>query len=152
MVGRWAIVSRSFVPLDPDAQLGYLLVVSADRMSRAWHAAMRAHGINPRQFSMLASIAHDPGLSQAELARRVLITPQSLSESIARLIEADLIARTEAAPGRAAKLALTDEGRTLLAEAYPVVEAVNRDSFTALAPAERAELARLLRKLSGDPG
>jgi DNA-binding MarR family transcriptional regulator len=142
-------VSRPFVPLDPDAQLGYLLVVSADRMSRAWHDAMRAHGINPRQFSMLASIAHDPGISQAELARRVMITPQSLSESIGRLIGAGLIARTAAEPGRAAHLALTDAGRALLDEAYPVVEAVNTDGFAALTGEERADLARLLRKLTG---
>lgn len=146
MVGRCFLVSRPFVPLDPDAQLGYLLVVSADRMSRAWHAALRAQGINPRQFSMLATIAHDPGISQAELARRVMITPQSLSESIARLIDAGLIARATADPGRSAGLALTDGGRSLLSEAYPVVETFNRDSFAELTAAERAELARLLTK------
>jgi DNA-binding MarR family transcriptional regulator len=140
-------MSEAFVPMDPDAQLGYLLVVAADQMSRSWHGALRAQGINPRQFSMLASLAHDPGISQAELARRVMITPQSLSESVNRLIGADLIVRGNTEPGKAAKLVLTDEGRKLLTRAYPIVEAFNRDSLAALTGTDRTDLARLLRKL-----
>ena len=75
-------MADSFVAMDPDAQLGYVLVRCAEKMARAWHEALREHGVNPRQFSMLALLAHDPGLSQAELARRVMVTPQSMSESL----------------------------------------------------------------------
>ena len=71
-------MSDKFTPLDPDAQLGYVLVRAADQVSRPWHAALRAHGINPRQFSVLAWLARDPGLSQGELARRVMVTPQNV--------------------------------------------------------------------------
>jgi DNA-binding MarR family transcriptional regulator len=135
------------IPLDPETQLGYMLVRGADQLSRAWHGALRAHSINPRQFSMLACLAHDPGLSQGELARRVMITPQSVSESLSGLIDAGVIARTEAERGRSAQLALTAAGRKLLAKAYPIVEQCDRDSFAALTKADRSELARLLRKL-----
>jgi DNA-binding MarR family transcriptional regulator len=139
--------SGPFVPLDPESQLGYLLVRGADQVNRPWHAALREHGINPRQFSVLATLAHDPGISQAELARRVLITPQSMSESLAGLVATGLIARGVMEPGRPARLELTDAGRELLAKAYPVVETFNRTGFAALTAAERAELARILRKL-----
>lgn len=138
--------------MDPDAQLGYLLVAAADQMSRSWHSALRGQGINPRQFSMLASLAHDPGISQAELARRVMITPQSLSESVTRLINAGLIARGNTEPGTTARLVLTDEGRKLLTHAYPIIEAFNHDSFAALTSTDRAHLARLLRKLIDSRG
>jgi DNA-binding MarR family transcriptional regulator len=140
-------VAESRAPMDPDAQLGYLLVVCAEQTSRAWHGALRQAGINPRQFSMLAVLAHEPGISQAELARRVLITPQSVSESLNRLIDADLVTRGVAEPGRPAQLALTDAGHAVLADAYPVVEVFNRDSFSALTDRERNVMARLLRKL-----
>lgn len=140
-------MAESFTPMDPDAQLGYLLVVCAEQTSRAWHRALRQAGINPRQFSMLSVLAHDPGISQAELARRVLITPQSVSESLNRLIDTDLVTRGVAEPGRPARLELTDAGHAVLANAYPVVEAFNRDSFSALTDRERNVMARLLRKL-----
>ena len=134
-------------PLDPDDQLGYLLVRAADRASRRWHAALRAHRINPRQFSVLALLARDPGLSQAELARRVLITPQSMSESLVGLIDAGHLTRDEIEPGRPARLRLTEAGRALLDTAYPVVKASDRDVFAALTDRDRAELGRILRTL-----
>ena len=116
-------------------------------MARAWHEALREHGVNPRQFSMLASPAHDPEVSQAELARRVLVTPQSMSESLARLIDAGLIDRGTVEPGRPAQLRLTAAGRSLLVRAYPVVSAHQDQAFAALTDAERAELVRILGKL-----
>jgi DNA-binding MarR family transcriptional regulator len=140
-------MAEPFVPLDPDAQLGYLVVRVADRMSRSWQAALRAHGINPRQFSVLGLLARDPDLSQAELARRVLVTPQSMSESLTGLVRAGLVERDEVGSGQAARVRLTGAGQNLLRRAYPVVQATDRDSFDALTAAERDDLRRLLQKL-----
>jgi DNA-binding MarR family transcriptional regulator len=140
-------MAEPFVPLDPDAQLGYLVVRVADRMSRSWQAALRAHGINPRQFSVLGLLARDPDLSQAELARRVLVTPQSMSESLTGLLRAGLVERDEAGSGQAARVRLTGAGRDLLRRAYPVVQATDRDGFGALTAGERDDLRRLLQKL-----
>ena len=140
-------MAETFVAMDPDAQLGYVLVRCAEQMARAWHEALREHGVNPRQFSMLASLAHDPGISQAELARRVMVTPQSMSESLTRLVDAGLIDRGSVEPGLPAQLELTKAGRNVLARAYPVVRAHQDEAFAALTNAERAELARILDKL-----
>jgi DNA-binding MarR family transcriptional regulator len=140
-------MTEPFEPLDPDAQLGFLVVRVADRMSRSWHAALRAHGINPRQFSVLGLLAGDPDLSQAELGRRVLVTPQSMSESVAGLVRAGLVERDEARSGQATRLRLTETGRELLRRAYPVVAATEQDGFGALSAAERDDLRRLLHKL-----
>src|SRR5688500_14519514 len=100
-------MAQPFEPLDPDSQLGYLLARAAARASRLWHTALRAHGINPRLSSALAVLAREPGLSQAELARRVLVTPQTMSESLNGLLRTGLITRTGVAPGLAASIALT---------------------------------------------
>lgn len=142
-------MDEPFTPLDPDAQLGYLLVRVADQVSRSWLALLRRHGINPRQFSVLSLLAVDAELSQAELARRVFITPQSMSESLAGLVDAGFVVRDDVERGRAARLRLTVAGRRLLKKAYPLVEQSNRDSFAALNSSERAELARLFHKLLG---
>jgi len=137
--------------LDPDAQLGYLLVRAAREVSRSWLGAVRRHGINPRQFSVLAILVREPSLSQGELARRVMVTPQSMSESIAGLIAAGLLVRDEVEPGRAAHLDVTAEGKALLRKAYPVVKAADEDCFTSLSPSERERLAGLLGKLVAGP-
>lgn len=133
--------------LDPDAQLGYLLVRAAREVSRSWLAAVHRHGINPRQFSTLAIVAREPTLSQGELARRVMVTPQSMSESIAGLITAGLLARETPEPGRAARLALTAAGKALLRKAYPIVKAADEACFTSLSSSERERLGDLLGKL-----
>src|SRR5688572_981023 len=107
-------------PLDPHEQLGYLVVRVADQVSRAWFAKLRRHRINPRQFSTLALLVREPTLSQGELARRVMVTPQSMSDSIATLIDAGLLKRAAVKPGRAAKLDVSGRGKALLRKAYPV--------------------------------
>jgi len=141
----------AFVPLDPDRQLGYLLARAADQAGRLWLARLKSRNINPRQFSMLAWLAKDPGLSQGALARLVMITPQSASESLKALVDAGLVARGEVAPGRPARLHLTASGRSLLTKAYPLVERANQESFAALTASERTHLGALLRKLLRAP-
>lgn len=139
---------RRFVPLDPESQIGYRLVRTADELARSWSAALREHGINPRQFSIMALLAHDPGLSQAEIGRRVMITPQSVGESLANLLESGWITRDAVEAGRAATPGLTPAGRRLLARAYPVVEAHQEKVFSVLTKTERSQLTRMLRKLA----
>jgi DNA-binding MarR family transcriptional regulator len=141
-------MKRAFTTLDPDAQLGYLLARAAHQLELPWSAALRSEGINPRQFSMLAWLAREPGLSQAELGRRVLITPQSASESLGALLTARLIVRRPARSGLKADVRLTAAGRALLQRAYPIIEATNRDGFAGLTQRERGELTRLLQKLT----
>jgi len=137
----------TFHTLDPDDQLGYLLARAAAQSEREWARALQAQGINPRQFSMLALVVRAPGISQAELARRVMITPQSASESLGALESQGLIARAPAEPGRASKLELTAQGKALLRRAYPVVENVQREIFRGLSKREQVLLGQLLRKV-----
>lgn len=133
--------------LIPEQQLGYVLVRAADQVSRPWLAALRRHGINPRQFSVLALLVHDSMLSQGELARRVMVTPQSMSELVTTLIEGGLLLRRDVTPGRAARLEVTKKGKALLDKAYPVVEATEREAFATLSAKEREQLGELLEKL-----
>jgi len=133
--------------LDPNSQLGYLLVRAARKVSQSWLKAVSGHGINPRQFSTLAILVREPSLSQGELARRVMVTPQSMSESLAGLLAARLLTREEGGPGRAARLEVTAEGKALLRKAYPVVKAADDACFTSLSSSERKALSVLLRRL-----
>jgi DNA-binding MarR family transcriptional regulator len=109
------------------------------------------HDVNPRQFSVLSLLEDDPGLSSAQLARLMLVTPQSMSESLALLLDAGLVERrAEPSPGRSVALDLTAAGRGLLKRAYPLVFAADAESFRALTENEKVQLGRLLRKLLGE--
>ncbi len=135
----------------PEQQLGYLLVRVSDRVRKQWESRLRGRSINPRQFSALAWLDADPGINANELARRLMVTPQSMSESLAALVDAGLVARAEEPqPGRSIALELTPKGRQLLASAYPLVVASNEESFAALSEREREVLTKLLRKLYDD--
>lgn len=128
----------------PESQLGYQLVRAAEVVSRPWLEGLRAFGINPRQFSVLALIAATPELSQAELARRAAITPQSMGELLARLESSGVVARPALHRGKAGSVQITDEGRALLARAYPEVERLGASSVAALGPEQQRTLAELL--------
>jgi DNA-binding MarR family transcriptional regulator len=134
-------------PLIPEEQLGYVLVRAAEQVSKPWLEALRRHGISPRQFSVLAILVQEPALSQGELARRVMVTPQSMSELIATLVEAELLQRSDVPAGRAANLRVTAKGKALLQRAYPIVKQADGKAFAALSAKEREQLGQLLRKL-----
>lgn len=136
-----------FTPVDPRGQVGYLLVRAAELVSRPWTTGLQASGINPRQFSVLALIAADPGRSQVELARQASVTPQSMSEMLARLEAAGQVHRSDLGGGRPARVTLTEDGRAALVAAYPEVLRLQQESLTPLDPDEQRELGLLLAKL-----
>ncbi|MBW0101140.1 MarR family winged helix-turn-helix transcriptional regulator [Pseudonocardia sp. KRD291] len=139
-------------PLQPGDQLGYLLVRAGELVSRPWLSGLRRQGINPRQFSVLAIVAADDGLSQAGLARRASITPQSMGELLRRLEEGGLLDRTTARRGTSATVHVTAAGRARLADAYPVVLRLNEESVASLSADERRRLAALLGKVIDQHG
>lgn len=140
-------MASAFEALDPDRQLGYLLALAAGQAERQWASALRAHGINPKQFAMLALLARDAEVSQGELARRVMITPQSVSESLGTLVNQGLISRAAGELGLPSQLQVTNAGRALLRRAYPLVEDSQREIFSALSAREQVVLGELLRKM-----
>jgi DNA-binding MarR family transcriptional regulator len=140
-------VSKRFDPLNPDEQLGYLIVRAAEVVSKPWLRGLREHGINPRQFSVLSILASTANLSQADLARRTNITPQSMGELLGVLEQSELISRGDQVRGVAATIVVTAKGRTVLSAAYPIVQRLQEESLTALDMREREVLAKLLRRL-----
>ena len=104
-----------------------------------------AADLTPTQFAVLVQLEDDDGLTQAELARRVLVRPQSLGVLAESLIGQGLVAREgPGGRGRRVRLALTDAGREHLARTWPAVRAFNAPSSLGLTPAQTAMLEELL--------
>jgi DNA-binding MarR family transcriptional regulator len=85
------------------------------------------------------------GITQQELADRLLVTKGNISQLIARMERRGLIRRCQ--EGRAMRLHLTEAGRHLRAAALPAQEALVARHFAHLTPDEARALHTLLRRV-----
>ena len=77
--------------------------------------AVKQHGVSTAQVGVLRHLTQEPGLSGAELARRLLITPQGVQLALTALEKRGLIERKpDPRHGRILQVFLTDEGRAML--------------------------------------
>lgn len=122
-------------PVDPEVFVEYRLMRVADQLRRRFDAALRPHGLTARRFSVLAVLQARPGATSAELARAVLMTPQSMGALLDQL-EADghVEPRGRRGRGRAAPARLSREGGVLLASAAASVRALDDETRRVLGP------------------
>jgi DNA-binding MarR family transcriptional regulator len=126
-----------------EGHLAYLL--------RQANVALRAHleraladfGVTQAQFAVLTMVAAYPGLSNADLARLSLLTPQTLSVTVGNLRRDGLVeSRPHTVHGRIRTLELTDSGKAALARCRSRVNAIEK----ALAAELSASEERAVRK------
>ena len=102
---------------------------------------LKPHGLTTPQYTTL-SILRAPGvLSNARLARRALITPQSMSQILGALEEKGLIVRTpDPEHGRILQVKLSAAGREVLRACDRVVDDVEQRMLGPLRARERSGL------------
>ncbi|HEX9039232.1 MAG TPA: MarR family transcriptional regulator [Ktedonobacterales bacterium] len=108
-------------------------------------ARLRAHDLSVAQFDALAQIGAHEGLTQQELAQRLLVTEGNITQLLDRLEERGLISRCR--EGRIKRLVLTEAGKRVRNVAVPDLEAFQAEQFAALTPNEQRTLLTLLGKL-----
>ena len=135
-------------PPDPDTHLSYVIAKVSHQLAITIDRALSEHDITLTQFSALAHIARSPGLSNAELARSLLTTPQATTTLVRRLIEAGLVQRPSITPGLASALRLTQRGAHKLHAAERVATKAEDNALRALSPTERQKLTGMLARLS----
>ena len=97
-------------------------------LRRRLAASLEPLGLTLPAYTALSVLRAQDGLSNARLARRSLVTPQSMSEVLAFLVERGY-ARREADPshGRVLRIELTGAGRRVLERCDRVVDEVERE-------------------------
>jgi DNA-binding MarR family transcriptional regulator len=127
-------------------QTASYLIGRTDRIVRAQlEEALLESGLSLPEFTALSVLASRPGLSNARLARRSLVTPQAMHKVVRSLERAGLVERT-ALPegGRALATTITTAGAAMVAELLPRIEQAEDRTLQALDASERRELVRLL--------
>ncbi|HEY7019770.1 MAG TPA: MarR family transcriptional regulator [Ktedonobacterales bacterium] len=124
------------------------------RMDRRLVAQLRARDLSLAQFDVLAQVSASEGLTQQELADRLLVTKGNVCQLLDRMEDADLLTRRQ--DGRANRVYLTASGARLVQEVLPEHEALISSLLSALTPDEQRQLRVLLRTLDhnlrGDEG
>ncbi|WP_374377902.1 MarR family winged helix-turn-helix transcriptional regulator [Dongia sp.] len=97
--------------------LGYLLRQASVAHRQRFEQDLLSVGITNPQFVVLTMLANYPGLSNADLARLSLLTPQTVSVIVANLLKAGFVVRKKhAIHGRIQQIDVTDQGRAMLAD------------------------------------
>ena len=109
---------------------------------------VKAKGLSVNQYTTLSVLDHRSGLSNAQLARRALVSPQSMNEVLLALERRGLV-RRHAHPdhGRILQSRLTAKGRRVLRACDSGVHEVESLMLSNLSQSEQAVLRRGL--LSG---
>jgi DNA-binding MarR family transcriptional regulator len=116
-------------------------------LGAAMAGALATHDVTNAQYAALSALRADPGLSNAELARRSFVTPQTMHEVIAQLERAGLVAR-QANPHHARILQrrLTGRGEAVLAACDQDVLAIEQQMLAPLRPSQQAQLRAWLTR------
>jgi len=131
----------------PPLNVAFLLARAQRACRTAMDAALQAHGLSLAQYAVLRRLEDDPGLSGADLARRMHITAQTVNRLIAALEHAGLLERfPDANHNRILRARLTDAGQRAVTAARRAVAAVEERMLADLTPEDRAQLFDLLRR------
>lgn len=115
------------------------------RIDRRLVAQLRGRDLSLAQFDVLAQVSASEGLTQQELADRLLVTKGNICQLLDRMEQSDLLVRRQ--DKRANRVYLTDAGHRLVRDVLPEHEALIASLFSALPPRDRRQLRDLLRTL-----
>jgi DNA-binding MarR family transcriptional regulator len=139
-------MSGSHQPQSTTDRPGYLIKLAQAALNANMTRALHEHGVTLTQFAVLTALAEEPGLSNAELARRAFITPQSMNENLRELERRLWITRSRhPTHGRILQIELTEEGRTTLQACDATAAVIEQRMLAELDPGQRHELAMALR-------
>jgi DNA-binding MarR family transcriptional regulator len=134
-----------------DRQAAEALVRVAPLVSRWIERLLSAHDppLTVAQYLALQAIG-DGEVVGAELARRAAVSPAAVSQLLAGLEDAGMLARDRLGDDRRRQtLALTDQGRWVLESAHTALRERLAGLLADIPPRETDALARLLERLEG---
>jgi DNA-binding MarR family transcriptional regulator len=124
------------------ARVGYLIKRAQMVLHDAMADALGSHDLTVTQFAVLTGLDEEPGLSNADLARRAFVTPQSMHAVLQELERLQLVVRSpHPRHQRVLQAALTGTGRRTLTSAATAVDAIEEQMLCKLSNSARSKLA-----------
>ena len=116
-----------------EPRLSYVIGRLERVLRRRLAAAVEPAGLTLPAYTALSVLRAQDGLSNAELARRSFVTPQSMSEVLAKLVAQGYVRRrAEPGHGRVIRTELTKAGSLALARCDRAVDEIEREMLADL--------------------
>ena len=129
--------------------IGYQVRQAQSAVFRDISRSIKAIGVTPGEFSLLAMLAANPGINSITLARIYQLDKATLSLSIKSLVKRGLISSTRNANDRRYySLSLTPAGRAKLRRLTRLIEKQEQTMEAVLKKGERELLLDLLQRVA----
>ena len=123
-------------------RLSYVIARLDRAIRRGIEERLAPHELSVAQYTALSVLRNRPGLSNAQLARRTFVTPQSMNEVIASLEEMKLITRAvDRNHRRILRARLTARGNRLFERLDEEIGELEEEMLAGLSEAERTQFA-----------
>jgi DNA-binding MarR family transcriptional regulator len=110
--------------------------------------AISVHGVSTAQIGVLRQLSNEPGLSGADLARRLLISPQGVQLALTALERQGLVERKQDPQHkRILQAYLTEQGRKVVGTVVGDAVAAHERVFGVLSDEEQQTLRELLSRV-----
>lgn len=124
----------------------YLLKSAQAALHAALTPALRDHGATIAQYAVLTFLDEQPGLSNADLARRAFLTPQTMNQTLRALEDKGWVTRRpHPGHGRIRPADLTPDGRAVLQACHEAAGVIEEQMLSGLSPQGRQQLETALR-------
>ena len=132
-----------------EAHLGYWLRLVSNRVSGSFARALEQRETSVAEWVLLRLLLEREEASPAELAGAMGMTRGAVSKIVAKVLAKDwVVSNEDPEDGRALRLKLTRKGQRLVPELAEIADRNDAEFFRCLGKTERAELRRLLMKLT----
>jgi DNA-binding MarR family transcriptional regulator len=139
------LIVRVSVDQVTTARVGYLIKRAQTVLHDAMADALGSHELTVTEFAVLTALDDEPGLSNADLARRAFVTPQSMHAVLQELERLQFVVRRpHPQHQRVLQAELTEAGRRTLKSANNSVNAVEEQMLRQLSIPARLRLAGAL--------
>jgi DNA-binding MarR family transcriptional regulator len=129
----------------PEPRTSYVVARLERAIRQAISVRVKPYGLTTLQYTTLSVLGHRGELSNAQLARRAYMTPQSMSEVIDALEKKGLVERNQHPNHRRVFPAtLTAQGRRVLKACNDAVDELEREMLADLTPHQQRSLRNSL--------
>jgi DNA-binding MarR family transcriptional regulator len=124
-----------------------LLNQAMNLLNERFKAAIKPYGISISQWRTLAALTYADDMSLTDIVRLTSIGQPTLSRIVDGLVEKGLVrAAPRAADARFVAITLTESGRSLVDQVWPIAWSHSEDAVAGWDEADAAAFHRLLRK------